>query len=136
MTDPLHTWYDGKTTWLTFNDIFFRWPWLKVKGQISRSNRKSTKPGFIDSIAFPNKAASNHVIEHTYQLKKKKTIMESWRQYYRYLCWLYVYNVYKFNQSIGFNEIFLKMYIPLLLFCGLFLVVGLFVRECVYLSKY
>ena len=54
-----------------------------------------------------------------------------WNRYYRYLCWLYVYNVYKFNQSIGFNKIFLKMYIPLLLFCGLFLVVGLFVRECI-----
>ena len=23
MTNPLHTWYDGKTTGLTFNDIFF-----------------------------------------------------------------------------------------------------------------
>ena len=31
----------------------------------------------IDHIAFRNKEASNHVIERTYQLKKKKPIMES-----------------------------------------------------------
>ena len=44
LTDPLHTWYDGKTTWLTFNDNFSM---TLIQGQISRSNRLSTPPKFI-----------------------------------------------------------------------------------------